>query len=139
MQQRYKVLWPYPNSVWEVGDILTPLYDNSVWFGIPDKDEYDGCVIHENWIKKCTNIFDPLPWFVEREIEDMPKYLKCEGAYGTLVYPAEFIMKEENGWTVKVGRTIIPHGNYLKDKFPATDQEYQEYIKTLNNRPKYTR
>lgn len=131
MAKRFKVIADYPGNLLEVGSVLELQQWNSEKYEfkyMDDNEEY--YYLSESTLQRCDKNFRALSWYEEREESDMPKYLK----YATykysppfVVYPAKFI-KEKNGWTVKVDNHIIPHGNYLNDKLPATKEEYDQYI-----------
>ena len=64
MIPRVKVVSGYPDSPYKVGDIMV----------------FDGdLTIHPNGMditSKYPHIFQPLPWYAERDIEDIPKYVR---------------------------------------------------------------
>lgn len=123
LKPRCKVIAPYPEQKDKVGYI------------------YEG----NNWAKywweemdRCPNIFKVLAWWEEREWDEMPKYLKYKISgfpVDFVVYPAAF-SKEGEGWTCHVEKSIIPHGNYLNDKLPATEAEYLSYQQYLEGKHK---
>lgn len=92
-----------------------------------------------SYFRKFTSNFRELFWWEKRIIEQMPKYLKCKSNYNTeiwVVYPASF-SKEGDGWTCHVEKSIIPPGNYLNDKLPATEAEYLSYQQYLDGKKEW--
>lgn len=83
MQPRYKVMMDYPDSVYEVG-IIIKFPEKSDWF----TGEMDWCseMVGRNGSKAMRSIkyfepypliFKPLPWYADRDVSELPLYLKC--------------------------------------------------------------
>ena len=82
LKQRVKVIAPYPNSPYMVGEILTEFFfDNgNSYFSVNDNEKtYPDRVISSGTINECPNIFRKMNWWEERELKDMPEYLKQTG------------------------------------------------------------
>jgi hypothetical protein len=72
--QRYKVIAPYPGIKahgWKVGDIL-----DRNWCEYQNGDEDAGVI--EWQISDYPTNFQPLPWWSDRKVEDMPAFIKCD-------------------------------------------------------------
>lgn len=72
---RYEVIADYPNSPWEVGDILTHklgftyrLNHSEIVRNLPDIDKY-------------PHLFAPMPWWQGRSVEEMPRYVENKSGY----------------------------------------------------------
>lgn len=126
MKLRFEVIAAYPGSHLDVGKVID--YD----YG---KTTYDA---HNNF-EKFPAIFKQLEWWEKREWSEMPNYLKYKTSQYSeveyVVYPCKF-SKEGQGWTCHVEKSIIPHGNYLNDKLPATEAEYLSYQQYLEGKHK---
>lgn len=115
LKRRDLVIADYPFSDVSVGDIITA------------RKHLHPDTFFENLSKYSAN-FRKLSWWENRDIEDMPEYLKYQNNRNVMVvYPAKF-SKEDEGWTCHVEGSIIPHGNYLNDKFPSDKTEYESFI-----------
>lgn len=129
LKVRYKAIAGWPgNTKYEIGDILKG-YSPGCGGGnliVNDKGE-------SIWLspENFPTLFKKLEWWEDRKESDMPEFLKYatkeHSAKHFVVYPVKFI-RERYGWTCVVERTIIPHGNYLKDKLPATKEEYEQSL-----------
>ena len=81
---RYKVIADYPNSRLEIGEILTKykfessdtgMYVYTTNLEIPLR----GINIKPDWAENYPHLFRKLEWWEDREVEDMPQYLKETG------------------------------------------------------------
>ena len=133
LKSRVKVIAPYPNSPYKVGEILTEFFfDNGNSYFSVNKDEktFPDRVINSRTINECPNIFRKMEWWEDRKIEDMPEYLKeeCTGE----------VIKTEWRWNERLeieGRNIESKEWYetdiaTLDSLPATIEEYEQYLKT---------
>lgn len=117
LQPRYKVKTPWPPSCnFKAGDIITP-------------DQFTG------WHPKdFPIIFEFLPWWSDREVSEMPEYVKNEiGVYkverfsnknGFDIFEIKNwkAIKNGSGWSVK-NILFMKHEKML----PATEQDYLTY------------
>lgn len=114
LKPRWKVIADYPKSVFNVGDIII---NNS------SQDEYE-YISWEDYGKDtyCPNeypaIFKKLEWWEERELEDLPEYIKSKAG--------KYISRVESYW-IEDKRAVIC-GDYqavwLQYFEPATEEEY---------------
>jgi len=74
---------------------------------------------------ECPVIFKELQWWEERDVKDMPVYLKSKTSHS--VYRAV----KYNGLDVDVAHQIFSIN--LTDLLPATQKEYCNYIHLLIN------
>lgn len=130
MKPRYKVIADYPKCHYNVGDIIEPIggdnwdcYANPTLGGLTNPDKY-------------RHLFEPLPWWKERKVEEMPEYVKCLSPN----------FKWSKGYIIKVDRWLKSFGPTLRfyspdtDKIthhpcsfvPATEAEYNTYLQTTN-------
>lgn len=75
MKKRYKLTLLYPWCPWEIGEILSPdemgeLYGK--YAGYPASK----WKVFEHEAISMPLIFQPLPWYAERELSEMPEYVK---------------------------------------------------------------
>lgn len=119
LKPRFKVIALWPNTEYQVGDILSPEY-------------YIEKTI--KWCESFPHLFKRLEWYEERKTDDLPMYLKHKegdffhkverwlglNAYGNPLY--EFIDME------KLPRVITP-----KVMLPATESEYLQYHAQKSN------
>lgn len=143
---RYRVEKNYPNSPFSIGDILMQRTPNSAVFR--KQTDHSTGVVAELY----PHIFRKLEWHKERDINDMPEYIKiinkeCSLIYGTIkesmgwgVFPDEgnnygnegdfftLIQITEDTTGYEIGELIRMH---VKNIMPATEQEYLTYIESL--------
>lgn len=79
LKPRVKVMGYYPHSPYETGDVLTfqkndpdDLFDTSTYSGGNGREYADE-------VEKSPLIFQPLPWYAERDIKNMPEYVAYDG------------------------------------------------------------
>jgi hypothetical protein len=122
---RYKVIAPYPGSIFKVGQIIQKhIYASGNWY-IPNLlQDPDG----------FPSIFQPLPWYAERAIKDMPEFVKyseyylnhyhLDGEFKDKVFKVD---KWEKGhYGVRATGESIIHG-YEIHFVPATREEYEQW------------
>lgn len=77
LMPRYRVIKPYIHSPYDVGCIITITDPSSVY--LTCTPEGHGVFIKNHFsieeVKKYPFLFEPVPWFAERDIKDMPGYL----------------------------------------------------------------
>ena len=132
MKDRYKVIADYLFSPYKIGDIIKPIDINhrSVHLAnIPYKE------MGENRIQECfydiddcvlyPALFQPLPWYAERSVEQMPEYLmyndKTSSVYG--VHPVSWEEIKRGYVTADFGVSPIHNSHWML----LTEQEYLAY------------
>ena len=117
MQPRFKVIADYPdNHRWNVGTIL-----DRDWSRYPGDDETKEPI----WkISDFPHLFKELEWWEEREVEDMPKYVKSI-ANGSIVKEVTTYSLNDNMFYADYRGYSLHY--YLKFFEPATKEEYEEY------------
>ena len=110
---RYKVIATWPNTYSKVGDILSPTYyvDKAIKF-----------------YKTYPHLYRELEWWEDRELSDMPEYVKqVTGDIHKVRYNEQYgkVWMETEG-----GRAwgIVP--NVMAFFHPATKEEYDNYQKS---------
>ena len=139
---RYKVINPYPNSPYKVGDLIvySPMRSS---FHITTTSYYqDGELIKaDNYVpvvelENYTNLFHKLQWWEDRKPEEMPEYVKDlsyrdEAGNKFAVYKADFDMNETSAFFMFLReRSMHPYRPNEKYFLPATLEEYTTYIST---------
>jgi len=127
LMPRYKVIADYPNSLFKVGETLKE--------GIVTKD-YIFCDPDGPRWSQFPHLFRKLNWWEERKVEDMPEYVKSlADDRGTVFKIQKWDMGMLIGWIDYDKRqcasleTFKPEYGY----FPATEQEYNDYINSKSN------
>lgn len=97
LKPRFEVIGIYPNSPFEIGDILT--FDGVI-YGCNEPQKF------ERYPQDYPNLFKKLNWWEHRKIEDMPKKLICKAIKDdTKVNEIEeWDMSILVGWTNKAKR-----------------------------------
>lgn len=118
---RYKVIADYPGSKSDclnIGDIIT--------------DDGKKAAINQNGVPvfpmewhKYPHLFQPMSWYAERKVEEMPLYLKKGNKVIQVSY--EYF---DNQLMVRnvINENLMPLGA-IGDLVPATKDEYEQYIK----------
>ena len=122
LRPRYKCIAPYPCSDFTVGAVIeleekVHPYDGSgelvwqtKWIG---ESRY-----YEYYFSQYPNIFQPLPWWSDREVSDMPEYVKhVNGSVHKVITHGDNGARLEGSyWAV------------YKNLTPATLADYNEYL-----------
>jgi len=107
MKPRYKVINTYPfNNHFMLNEIIVlPEFDSrshislQEWFVIKQPLSSAGSALpitmHESTFNQYPHLFQPLPWYAEREISDMPEYIRIN-----------------DNWVVKVKKHFADHPRY---------------------------
>ena len=112
LMPRYKVIADYPSSPYYVGEIKDRLGDN--------------VAAH---FAKYPHLFRKLNWWEERKVEDMPDYVKWDVG----IYPTWKKIMKVDKWN---SNGSFDHENVtisVINCFPATEQQYNDYIKSKPN------
>lgn len=121
MTPRYLVIADYPNSNFNVGDILTFVSKYNV-FKKPDCSS----IINADDIDKYPHLFRKLSWWENREMREMPDYVHN--------YVSGYFFKVIK-WRIEYGMpkaTIRGAGSIRADWLnPITKEEYEQYLKTI--------
>lgn len=133
MIPRVKVKMDYPSSQFEVGDILYRDYATSWIYKVTEvvytQDETFLNAIPETDITKYPHIFQPMQWWEDREIGDLPMYLK-DNKCGCIVIKVHEYSKEDNGRFVSEANAGCGFLSNIIYWLPATEAEYLEYLKS---------
>jgi hypothetical protein len=127
MRPRYKVIAPYLHMNCKVGDIIdfSDGYTTKQLTRTPYDDQWGETlyVTHgfdEVEIKDFPHLFQPLPWWSDREISDMPEYVKWRDT-GVVCKPSRysgnyFFLDDDDSFGYALVHVDI-----------ATFEEYNEY------------
>lgn len=117
LRPRYKVIADYPQSSLKVGDIISfelqhvEIAKYTALNGDPIK-----LAVMEKTVQKYPHLFQPLPWWSDRAVEDMPEYLYCPSR--KMFFRVE---RWHKSYFIIDGRQKMQYGNYI----PATREEYE--------------
>jgi len=124
LRPRYKIiaLWPFEPKT-SIGNIFTR----------PDQYARVGqwsSMWH--WWDELANhphLFEPLPWWKDRKLEDMPEYVKViETPDQKLIKGSVMkIIWINDGWGRSESGEVFPYTNCFE---PATSEEYEAYMQT---------
>jgi hypothetical protein len=125
-QPRYLVIADYPNSPFNVGNILTQYTQfNKTTYWVNDN------LYTDRHPEDYPHLFRLLHWWEYRNEKEMPEYVRFESLLGIEKPSYEHIvawdMNNENGF-IAINKDVRKfHHNAIT---PATLNEYNEYIKT---------
>lgn len=122
--QRYKCIALSPFNCWEIGDILY-LFDfegNKWWAKEPNAVD----AIHQDNMHKYPHLFQPLPWYSERRIEDMPEYLK-DNTIGKVVIKVHKWIENDFVCFIAEANKKIDYPGRTENWIPATSDEFNAY------------
>jgi hypothetical protein len=148
LKPRYKVIAPYPeNKDFPVGKIIT----FNTW---PDSLHYSGYWQHivedsqgvRAWLStffdEYPHLFQPLPWWSDRAVEDMPEYVKLNPENtreADIIFKVVEVKQYSDCIGLAVSPSIYPEHDIIEERLahtcakyfiPATETEYQDYLKT---------
>lgn len=118
--KRVKVIANYPGSTYSIGDILYEV-DRMLQKFVLKNDDRNFKYIQ--YPQDYPVIFEPLPWWKDRKVEDMPIHLHCPSRK-----TFHKIDKWENESFMTGGKIKKQLANYI----PATKEEYESYLQTAN-------
>jgi len=119
LKPRRKVIADYFHCPYDLGENLEMVTDSRF---VVTKHCDTQTLAHIDTLNKMPHLFRKLEWWEEREVEDMPDYVKST-LNNDHTYKVKFF-KEDHCIT------ISPSSRKLSLKFtiPATEQEYIDYI-----------
>lgn len=131
LQERLLVNDGYPDTPYKIGTILYKHLhgDKFVYTLRPEFSNVNRDVIDASKAEKWPNIFKPIKWWENRDIKNMPEYVKNNYTDGFEILK----VKEWFSLTVKVRAGIRDshHVWYpISTLTPATKEEYKNYINT---------
>ena len=120
-QPRYLVIADYPNSPFNVGNILT----QHTQF---NKDAYfvNGNLYNDRHPEDYPHLFRLLHWWEFRDEKEMPEYVK---GFGNQIYKVHKWKKLKKNVLATVLEDTIEYQFTAFVCEPATESEYNEYIK----------
>lgn len=120
MLQRFKVIADYPNSKFEIGTILTPIRKETNYY----KDVESGEMAFHP--EKFPNIFQPLAWWMDRKVEELPEYIKNIG--GNRFY--KLLDASQNGrrFHDENEMELRTFQSWADNYLPCTPQDYHTFI-----------
>ena len=138
LKPRFKVIAPYPDSPFKVGDILR-LHPRSFknptstqrWTTKPELPEFDAPIILGH-VDRFPALFQPLQWWEERAVEDLPEYVECARTPDQEIMPGD-VLKIREWFCGTCGRTTHKgddHAVCVLDNncfLPATLADYTAY------------
>lgn len=126
LQPRWKVIADFPKSSYNIGQILIPFFikDEGLqkWY---IQDDYDYSWIR---IEDYPAIFKKLEWWEERDVQDLPQYIKFNDSgdiYKVIEYNEYFFIIEINKNRTSSHWPL----SYLRIVTPVTEEEYKEQFK----------
>lgn len=117
LKPRYRVIADYPNSPFNIGEIIRQ--DSA---GLPNNYISDAGYYRDRHPESYPAIFKKLEWWEERSESELPKYVKVKNA-----------VREVDEWMMQINFVILKQDSGhamewpLKDGcFPATEEEYKK-------------
>jgi len=133
---RFEVIADYPNAAHSVGDIIEIKEGGSaeiIITGVEDSCFSFNSARFEYFpiasFRRFSNLFRELEWWEYRTPEEMPKYFRFRTMYDIYVadrYSGEFVYLED---------LSISNQFYLTNIVPCSQEEYDVYIDSKNQRP----
>lgn len=131
---RYIVTAPYPQSKFEVGDILYVYKFETSSLGMytyvtNPESPLQGSNAKPEYVESMPHLFRKLNWWEERKVEDMPEYVKWD----VDIYPTWKKIMKVDKWN---SNGSFDHENVtisVINCFPATEQQYNDYINSKSN------
>lgn len=128
MIPKYKVIADYPNCKWKMGRILVKV--NAYDFDCLEAPTSETIRTPE----KYPHLFKRLAWYEDRELSDMPEYVKFDD--GKVVKPFNIFLSDKFNYFFASEKEYNKHKeNYKKGDMlnlaatiPATEQDYLTYL-----------
>lgn len=111
LKHRYKVIADYPFTNYNIGDILL----------IEGTEDYKESRI--SFFEQYPLMFQPLQWWEERKVEDMPDYLKDIGD-SEMFRIVKWLSNSKAEIFTKWGKRYVDAEHFL----PSTKEEYEQYL-----------
>jgi len=123
----------YPNSPFMVGDVLelsdtTTLNGQTVYY-----KKYPPIHLDVDMLKDYPHIFRPMHWSEQRELGEMPIYLRRVNSGKWVVKAHKYRFIYGNWWVVPEWAKKVGYDSIVTDYLPATEAEYFKYLKSKNN------
>lgn len=125
MKPRFKVVAMYPYCPWELNEIL-----------IPDEDEEmvnpatgfvaSSKVLSLSDIQLYPHLFRKLAWYEERDVKDMPEYVKIATTNFSELRPNGTIHKVTY-WNMNDGANLDDYWYDFTEVLPATQHDYETF------------
>lgn len=128
LKPRYKVIAPWPDADYEVGDIIQLTDGGGECDEFYSTDEDGKFLEWERFYLTFPHLFKKLEWHEERSKNDMPKYIRWTHPATKEVSFFEVFQWLSNSAGVYVA-DIREYHLFIKDFLPATEQEYNDYLK----------
>lgn len=132
LKKRVKLIEPYPGCTFDIGVIFIQINNKSSFYE-PINSSVTDLVRYPD---KYPVNFKVLEWWEDRDIEDMPEYVKTieDKSINYLVY-------QINGYNFKEDTILITNAKgekncplslkyFIKNTLPATLEEYNQYIQS---------
>lgn len=133
LQKRYKVKGPYPFSPYGVGDIVE--MDSAGDFLLMAQPYYGKTWVARNVIENYPNLFEEMPWWADRKVEDMPEYVKVDDEedllHGQIIKVVNW--KRTYGHICKIDHE---HYNFIPVEtniLPATLEQFNTFKQSQND------
>ncbi len=130
---RYKVIAEHPSSRLKLGQVfhLDQINPEGKWHQYTEAEPVH---LEEDSHVKYPAIFKRLEWWEERNIEDMPKYLKV---FDSIVVRIIRYNISQAAFPYAVAKKLNNKSNVnllfgIDNLMPATEQEYKNYINADN-------
>lgn len=124
LKPRYKVIAPWPGTHWKVGDIFE--YGDHNCF---KTESQPSIPMHLSVLDEHPHLFKKLEWWEERKPDEMPEYVK-HITTGKIWRVKEYDLPA--GAHVS-GNEISSYWAAMKNLQPATEADYNAYLKTLTS------
>lgn len=126
LMPRYKVIADYPGNKFIIGDILTFVREVAQSYDLWVNQ--NGLQITYNHFGKYPHIFQPLPWWSDREPQDLPEYLEWPDT-GVVCKPSKYLgnffyLSDDDSFGYSLANVNI-----------ATRAEYEQYNQQKEGKP----
>lgn len=125
MKPRYRVLLDYPDSPFEVGQIIDfekNKYTGELAFNYATDNGIDH--YYPTFFNEYPHLFQPLAWWEERNAEDLPEYVKDTIAGKIVVKVHKW---GEDHFVSEANAPDLYRSIHMELWTPATEEEYLAY------------
>lgn len=134
LKERYKVIAPDTSGRWPVGEVYTFNREVAQTYDYWINSKGEGVTF--NFFSAFPHLFKPLAWYEEREVGEMPQYVRNED--GEIIKILSWEKKDNHGLTPYMIGYIIDERPKYSATFspnmeprclPAKEEEYLSYLK----------
>ncbi len=131
LNPRYKVIADYPESMYDLGEILTLSKGDDKRFTGQYYAFTNGGAVTVEWLDRYGHLFKKMEWWEDRKADELPQYVIS--GYGKVDKVISWDGVSNEGvpmfwYKTQEGQTTANNVKWLQ---PSDETEYQQYLNSL--------